>query len=962
MSVRSLCRFAAAVVAWYSLWAVPRAAAAPLDPPAASPAPRISGLEFRGRAILAKGLPFSGTVVGGLSGLAYDAGSRTFWAMCDDRGDHPERGPVRLYRLRPDFSDGRLDDGDLVPVEVLPITGPLDRPYSPKAIDPEGIALVGGGFLLSSEGIAPQGVPPFIARFGPDGRFREELALPEELRPVAGGETHGVRLNLALESLALSPDARYLFTATENALVQDGPAADVGQQSPSRILRFDRTAGDRVAEFVYLVDAVAGKPASADAYRVRGLVDLLPLDGEHLLALEREFVVGVGNAVRLYEISLAGATDVSGLASLAGASFVPVDKRLLVDFADLGVHVENFEGIAFGPELPDGRGSLLVVSDDNFNPAQETTSFLLFAVDREPATIPRVQGAAHRSPFEGWWLAGVDGVVTAVDGAGRDPGFFFESTTPDDDPATSEGVFVSWPAAARLAPGQAVSVNGRVEEIAQGKGLPVTRLRAGAVAPASGSTLLPPPLRLGETRRIPSRIDGDGLTRFAPADDAIDFWESLEGMRVELAGGDVVGPSSSFGELVLRPDGAAATRRTPVGGVRLGEDGPDLQRVLLVRRFVSELPAVDVGDRITGGASPIVGVVDYSFSNYNLLPLAPVVAELRGRSCGEVSTLRSDSRHLTVATFNVENLSAAGDPQRFVRIGDAIARRMGSPALVALEEIQDDSGPTKGDGVVTSSATLGKVVDGVVAAGGPRYQAIWIDPALDREGGQPGGNIRVALLVDPARAELVRRGPEGGMPGPLASSEVVGRGRKLALSLSPGRVAPTSPAFDLREGEGVRRSLVVELRALGRPLFVVVNHWSSKYDDDRPFGAVQPPRTPTSSKREAQAREIRAFVERLLGADPAARVVVLGDLNDFEHAPAVRALAAPPLENLLLRVPEADRYSFNFEGASQLLDHVVVSPELRRGAEVDLVHLDADCADAKRVSDHDPVVVRLRLR
>lgn len=226
------------------------------------------------------------------------------------------------------------------------------------------------------------------------------------------------------------------------------------------------------------------------------------------------------------------------------------------------------------------------------------------------------------------------------------------------------------------------------------------------------------------------------------------------------------------------------------------------------------------------------------------------------------------------------------------------------------------------------------------------------------KGGQPGGNIRVAVLVNTARLELVRRGAGGA----LDATEPTGRGKKAALTLSPGRVAPVSPAFDLKEGEGVRRSLAVELRFAGRSLFVVTNHWSSKYDDDRPFGATQPPRALTAPKRLAQAREIRAFVERILAADPNARVAVLGDLNEGEDAEAVTALAAPPLENLLLRVRDADRYTFNFEGGSQVLDHVVVTPALAADAAVDIVHVNADCAAPKRTSDHDPVVVRLRIR
>ena len=929
------------------------AVAWPLAASAADPAPLpLSGLELIGRTVLPRHLGFADTVVGGLSGLAFDASTQRFWALSDDRG---ENGPVRIYRLRLDL--GAAQTGPLpVPVAatvdgVVTLAGLDGRPFAARSIDPEGLALLGGGFLLSTEGIARAGIAPFIAEVGGDGRVRRELQLPDRIVPAPG---RGVRNNLGFESLALTPDARFLFAGIENALVQDGPEADVESGSPARILRFDRGDDGRRQEFVYPVDPVSRAAAAEGADRINGLADLLALDGERLLALERGFVEGVGNTARLYAVSLAGASDVAALDSLAGASFVAAHKSLVIDFGDLGVPMENFEGLAFGPELADGRGTIVVVSDDNFNPAQEATTFLVFAVDLEPLSVPRVQGASHRSPLAGRWVIGLEGVVTAVDRDSRSPSFWLESARTDGDPRTSEGVLVLWPEAGMLAPGRTVRVNGRVEEAAIGKGLPVTRVRAGALATLAEAQVLPPPVRLFSEVPIPARIDDDALAIFDPSADAVDLWESLEAMRVEVPGGTVVGPTAAYGELVLRPDGVAVAARTAAGGDLVLPGGPSLARALLSRRLVGSIPDLDVGARLAG---PIAGIVDYSFANYKVLLLDPARVESAGDACGGETTLVGDRRHVTVAAFNVENLSTAGPAERFARLGEVIARRLRGPDLVALEEIQDDSGPARDDAVVTSAATLERLVAAVAAAGGPRYRAVWIDPLPDREGGQPGGNIRVAALVNPARLELVRRGAAGA----LDATAPTGRGRSLALSLSPGRVAPASPAFDLTEGEGVRRSLALETRFRGRRLFVIVNHWSSKYDDDRPFGATQPPRTPTLAKRAAQAREIRSFVERMLAADPGARVAVVGDLNDFEFSEAVATLAAAPLANLIERIPAAERYTYNFEGASQVLDHAVVTPAVAAGAAIEIVHVNADCADVRRTSDHDPVVVRLRV-
>lgn len=937
------------LIALAAVLAAPPARALPQE----APAP-FTALSLVGRAVLPRDLEYEKTRVGGLSGLTWDAKNGCLLAISDDRGRF---GPVRAYRIRLDVAsrrDGRFPVTATASVDGMTLlTDAKGRPFVPSRIDTEGIALLPGRLLVSTEAIARHGIPAAITEHAPDGRLLRELPLPANLLPAPG---RGVRDNLGFEGLAATPDGRYLFAGLENALEQDGAPADVKTPSPARLLRFDLSSGGLPAEFVYVVDPVSPPPPSEGLFRVNGLSDVLPLGPDRLLVLERQFIDGSGNAARIWDVSLEGATDVSSLESLAGATYVPVRKTLLLDLAETGAALENFEGFAFGPTLPDGRASLVVASDDNFNPEQESTTFLVFAVDRAPVTVSRIQGAGHRSPFEGSRVWAVPGVVTAVERDPRNAGFFLESFRPDDDPATSEGLFVAWPAAAQLEPGQAVSVSGRVEETEQPKGLSVTRLSASAVVPLDLRADLPPPASPFARGPMPSVVDDDALARFEPASDALDLWESLEGMRVEVPPGAVVGPSSRRGDFVLRPDGSPEVARTAAGGILLPETGPSLDRVFVSRPFVGEPAALDVGSRVD---APFVGIADYSWGTYRVRPLAaPAVTPATGR-CDVTTTLRGDRRRLSFASFNVENLSVAGPPERFARIGERIAKAMLAPDVLALEEVQDDSGPAgKGDGVVTSKRTIAALVDAVVAAGGPRYEAVWIDPVEGREGGQPGGNIRVALLLNPSRVTLVRRGAAG----PLDATVPEGTGKDLRLTLSPGRVAPRSEAFSPTDGEGVRRSLAVELLFRGKRLFVVANHISSKSDDDRAFGSVQPPRSPTVARRLAQAREIRTFAESLLAADPKARVVLLGDLNDFEHSEAVRHLSAPPLENLILRVPAASRYTFNFEGASQVLDHVVVSPALAEDAQIEILHLNSDCSDEKRTSDHDPVVARFRPR
>jgi len=919
--------------------------------PAAGESVAPTSFEFLGELSLPPSTEFAGEPVGGLSGIVWDAAREQFVALSDDHG---ERAPCRFYDLRLDLAALDREGTGVTVLGVHHLSDPSGGPCPSGEIDPEGFALApGGGYFLSSEGIATLGVAPYVARLDAEGRELERFPLPPRYLPDGAGR-RGVRQNLGFESLTVSPDGAYLVTGLENALVGDGPAADVGVSSPARLLVWRLGSDAAPREYGYEVGPVSRLPAEPGGLRVNGLVDLLALGDDRLLALEREWVAGVGHRIRLSLVELE--PPLSERFATRASALGRTIQRPLVDFAALGRPLDNFEGMTFGPRLADGRRSLVVVSDDNFDAATQRTRFLVFAVDDAPLSVARIQGATHRSPMAGRWVVGVDGVVTAVDGKSKSTGFFLQSSTPDDDPATSEGMRVDWPAASKLAPGDRVRVDGRVVEATRGRNqLSVTTLEASAVHRTARGVELPAPVVVGSERRIPAQVDDDGLTRFEPANDAIDFWESLEGMRVLADGRRVTGPTLGYDELVLTLDQSGGEGGSDAGGNLLTPGGPALDRVTLSGRLVGGLPHLAVGSRL---AQPIEGVVDYSYSNYVLLLTRPVTVASESTVCDATTRFWPDPERLRIATFNIENFSVADGKARIDRLATAIVTRLGAPEVLALEEVEDDSGKAGGDGVVSSRATLDALVAAIGRAGGPRYEWTAIDPELDREGGIPGGNIRVALLTQPGRVNVPRRGAAGPLDAVTLGDATDGP----RFEPNPARVAPTSPAFTLQSGEGVRRSLAVEIEVEGAPWFLIVNHWSSKYDDGRPFGAVQPPPQPTAALRLAQSEVLRALAMELLGRAPKARLAVLGDFNDVPWSPAVEALAAPPLVSLTTRLPVGTRYSYNFEGAAQQLDHIVVSPALAADADVEIVHLNSDCPENLRTSDHDPVIASLAIR
>ncbi len=338
-------------------------------------------LEFLGQAIIPTGTTFGGTIIGGLSSITFDPARGVFYSLSDDQG---QLGPVRFYTLVVDLSDGRLDDGDVDVTGVTTLVAPNGQPYVPGSLDPEGLTLTKSGELVvTSEGIATRGTSPWVRRYALDGTFRGDLPVPDAFTPTSAA--HGVRQNLAFEAAAVAPNGRHLFVGMEGALAQDGPAATLGGGSPARILRYNLATRRLDRQYVYVTDPVAEPPVPPTAFAVNGLVELLPFNDQFMLAMERSFSVGApgtGNTINLYSVAFPGAGDVNGLDSIAGVlgDVRPVEKELLLDLRTLGIPLDNVEGMTIGPDLPDGRRSLLLVSDNNFA-ASQFTQFLLFALD-----------------------------------------------------------------------------------------------------------------------------------------------------------------------------------------------------------------------------------------------------------------------------------------------------------------------------------------------------------------------------------------------------------------------------------------------------------------------------------------------------------------------------------------------------------------------------------------------------
>jgi hypothetical protein len=324
--------------------------------------------------------------VGGLSGLASLNNGRELLAVADDR-EHP-----RVFRMAVSAA------GDPFRVDVSTIIYLKPAVGAPTQLDPEGIAVTRDGhMLITSEGVANDEarLPPAILEYSSDGEFVRHLPVRRRYSPSERGPvTSGVRDNAGFEALALSPDYSRFFTATELPLAQDGDANPFAPGSRSRLLEYRPTAGsyEPRREFVYEIGPIQRPPFEV-RFAISGLVELLSLGGDVLLALERGFVDSEDrkqsmNRIRLFRIDVGGATDVSNRDSLLNATdILPVRKTLVLDVnAVRGLtqpltRLDNFEGMAWGPPSAEGARSLILVSDDNFSERQ-VTGFLLLRPGR----------------------------------------------------------------------------------------------------------------------------------------------------------------------------------------------------------------------------------------------------------------------------------------------------------------------------------------------------------------------------------------------------------------------------------------------------------------------------------------------------------------------------------------------------------------------------------------------------
>lgn len=328
-----------------------------------------------GEKIVPHKLPFRGTTVGGLSGIDRDPCTGEYVAISDDRS---VLQPARFYTARIAVDGAGVHSVDFTG------THPLRRPdgavYPPvsagdgKAVDPEEVRVDPRScdYWWAQEGDRPNSsdepvIQPSIQFAARSGAYRGQLRLPPNYKITTGD--WGIRRNKAVEAITFGAGGRVLTSAVEGPLLQDGPEPTLRHGALVRVTQQSRD-GNVLGQFAYPLEKIFTAPDGSSTYPPdTGVPTILayPGDPSRYFVLERTWVAGAGYKIRLFDATTRGATDVQHVDSLKGQKIAPMRKKLVADLADVGLsRIDNTEGMTWGPTLPNGERTLVLVSDDNF--------------------------------------------------------------------------------------------------------------------------------------------------------------------------------------------------------------------------------------------------------------------------------------------------------------------------------------------------------------------------------------------------------------------------------------------------------------------------------------------------------------------------------------------------------------------------------------------------------------------
>ena len=794
---------------------------------------------------------------------------------------------------------------DLSGYRIVLYNGSNGAPYAPTGGSTSGIALSGvigdtaNGFGFASV-LSPglqNGAPDGIALIDSYGRVIQFLSYEGMMTATSGPAAGMTSTDIGRFEDQATPGTSLQLTGTGSTYADFtwtyGEAGTSGAANAGQSFLSGTDLGQIRIDNASVVEGDSGQAM---------LVFTLHRSGGFATEASVDYVIEFGTADAA---DLAAGTPLSGSVVFAAGEFT---RTISIPIA--GDTTPEYNELLF-VELGAVTGNAVVSNDLGVGTIVNNDPIAL--------TIMEIQGAAHFSPFEGQPVI-TTGIVTAL----AANGFYLQNPNGDSNDATSDGIFVFTSSAPTVSVGDSVSVSGQVTEF--GSDLPLTEINATGITVVSTGNALPAAVLVGTGGRTPptESIDSDGLSVFNPSVDGADFWESLEGMRVQIDQPQVVADSNSFGETyVVASLGAGATGMNSSGGITIspGDYNPEMiqidDQLLGTSGYVANHTT---GDQL----GTLIGIVNYSFEHYELFLTQVPSTTVDVTLVPEVGGFTATTDYMTVATYNVENLDPSDG--RYDDIATDIVQNLRLPDVIAIQEMQDNDGTGNGSDLSAAANAQG-LIDAIFAASGVTYAYVEIAPTVaNSTGGEANGNIRNGYLYRVDRVDLV----EG-------SLQVI-QDASYANSRLP---------------------LVATWEFQGQQITTINVHFFARSGSDPLWGADQPPITSGDDRRTDQAGAVGQWINTQLATDPAMNIAVLGDWNGFYFEEAQTQLSG--LVNLQVALlPEEERYSYVFEGNAQLLDNILVTPGLLYDAQVDAVHINTYFG-AAGASDHDPQVARFLL-
>ena len=577
-------------------------------------------------------------------------------------------------------------------------------------------------------------------------------------------------------------------------------------------------------------------------------------------------------------------------------------------------------------------------------------------------TIHQIQGVTHTSPYNQKMVKNVRGIVTAV----VKDGFYMQSRKFDRNIKTSEGIYVESKNLPNV--GEYVSVNGMVYEKQFGRPseseLTVTSIKAGDDIKVISKGNKVKAVNI-DPRKVPMKVYvGKFHEKLNPKKNAMDFYESLEGMLVKVHKPLITGADEDRGEVCVVPEyGKYVKDKTNHGGVRYTYKNEQTQRILIK----SELFKLSQGKRYEGKyidpsftpnpgdrfSRDIQGVLTYDKSNYKLINTSPLPKIKDGKIKRDKLNIKYDKNKLSVVSYNIENFTIADGGQKRV---DVLAKQvrddLHTPDILGLAEVGDNDGGNVTSKVVSADKVLDAIVEGIKKATGVEYKWLSADPEDGKDGGWPAMHIRNAILYRTDKLELpyFKQGD--------SKVDVEIKGGKLTFN--PGRLGNNKEFY-----KDVRKSLVAHLvlKDSKKDVFIVVNHLKSKRFDDKIYSKNQPVKRKSEDLRIPEGKYVGQFLKEINKQKPNAIILSMGDMNDFEFSPTLKAMKTNLMVSAVESLPKNQRHTYVYQGNSQVLDNLLVNKKYAKGMKVDILNINSEFTISQGYfSDHDPVYMQINVK